>query len=66
LVAIVPLRLTTPGVDPESPWIVSVPLTVPDVVPFTQTDKVVLCPADIVIGRVIPETPNCALEDVTC
>jgi hypothetical protein len=65
-VATVPLRLTTPGVDPESPWIVSVPLTLPAVVPFSQTVKFALCPDPIAIGKLMPEIPNCAFEAVTC
>lgn len=39
---IVPERLTTPGVEPESPFMVSVPLKLPEVVPFIQTEKPVL------------------------
>ena len=66
LVVTVPVKLITLGEVPESPWIVSVPVAVPAVVPFNQTEKLLLCPGATLIGNVIPDTPNSGLEEVAC
>ena len=61
-----PTRLTIAGAVPTSPCNVKVPLTLPAVVPFNHTEKLVPCPAAIDMGKVIPESANCELESVAC